>query len=248
MVYTAMTGAQQSLTLQGVISNNLANVSTTGFRGEIAAMRAVPVQGAGELSTRVSTVATTPGADLTAGPVRATGRTMDVAMQGNAWLAVQQPNGSEAYTRDGNLQINADGVLNVNGMPVLGQAGPIIVSPEATVTVMDDGTVNAVAAGSQPNTIAAVGRLKLVTPPAGTRLQRQSDGLFQNVVQGTPVPLPEDGNATVQTGALEGSNVNLVSTLVQMIAAQRLYGMQIKTISTADSDSQTANSILTLGA
>src|SRR5699024_9468313 len=126
ILYTAMGGAQQSLNRQAVIGNNLANVSTAGFRGQLYAMRAVPVRGAGELPTRVSVMATTPGSDFTPGPINATGRGLDVALERHAWLAVQDAQGDEAYTRRGDLQINAEGMITSGGQPVIGETGPII--------------------------------------------------------------------------------------------------------------------------
>src|SRR5690625_756648 len=127
MIYTAMSGAQQSVNRLSVVSNNLANVSTTGFRQQLAAMRAVPVQGAGAFGTRVSVQATTPRSDFSAGPIRTTGRRLDVALKGDAWLAVRDAQGREAYTRRGDLQVNGNGMLTSGGHPVMGADGPIVV-------------------------------------------------------------------------------------------------------------------------
>ncbi|HCE39887.1 MAG TPA: hypothetical protein DEV80_07515 [Alcanivorax sp.] len=138
ILYTAMSGAKQTMDRQAVVSNNLANVSTAGFRGQLHAMRAVPVQGDGVLPTRASVVAATPGSDFSAGPMNATGRDLDVALQGNAWLAVQSEDGGEAYTRRGDLQVDGDGVLNSAGRPVIGEGGPIVV-PLGPVSDHGDG-------------------------------------------------------------------------------------------------------------
>ncbi|MBF5056223.1 flagellar basal body rod protein FlgF, partial [Alcanivorax sp. 521-1] len=138
ILYTAMSGAKQTMDRQAVVSNNLANVSTAGFRGQLHALRAVPVQGDAALPTRASVVAATPGSDFSAGPMNATGRDLDVALQGNAWLAVQSEDGGEAYTRRGDLQVDGDGVLNSAGRPVIGEGGPIVV-PLGPVSDHGDG-------------------------------------------------------------------------------------------------------------
>ena len=160
LIYLAMTGAKATMQRQDVLAQNLANVSTTGFRAELAAFRAVPVQGDGA-STRVYALETTIGYSSDARPGAATGRNLDVAMQGNAWLAVQGLDGTEAYTRAGALDVNAEGMLVTrNGLPVLGDGGPITVPPNAEVEIGSDGTSPPCPARAEP---PAVGRLKLVT-------------------------------------------------------------------------------------
>lgn len=247
IIYTAMTGARQTLDQQAVISNNLANVSTAGFRAQLQAMRAVPVQGDGLLRTRVSVMASTPGADFSPGPINATGRDLDVALQGNAWLAVQAPDGTEAYTRRGDLQIDANGVITSGGRPVIGEGGPIVVPLGASLSVGADGTLSAIGVGENPDTLVQVGRLKLVDP-GELRLQRGEDGLFRPPTDaaGNINPLPADENARLITGALEGSNVNAVESMVAMINNARRYEMQIKVIKSADENAQRANSLLSI--
>ena len=144
MIYLSMTGAKATIQRQDVISNNLANVSTTGFRAEMAAFRAVPVRGDGA-STRVPALETTTGYDATPGPMQNTGRNLDVAMVGNAWLAVQGLDGTEAYTRAGSLDLDAQGqVVTRTGLPVMGEGGPISVPAGAggTLSIGSDGTVS----------------------------------------------------------------------------------------------------------
>src|SRR4051812_16873232 len=141
MIYLSMSGAKATMQRQETLANNLANVSTVGFRAELAAFRAVPVEGSGA-STRVYTLETTPGYDGSAGPVTGTGRNLDVAMKGNAWLAVQALDGTEAYTRGGSLDINAEGTLvTTSGLTVLGDGGPIQVPPDVQVAIGSDGTL-----------------------------------------------------------------------------------------------------------
>ncbi|HBD33245.1 MAG TPA: flagellar biosynthesis protein FlgF, partial [Cupriavidus sp.] len=163
MIYTALSGAKQILDQQAAVSNNLANASTTAFKAQVNMYRAVPVVGQ-EAQTRAFTLASTPGADMKAGPLSYTGRNLDVALQGNGWLAVQMPDGSEAYTRAGSLQVSPDGQLQTSlGLPVMGDGGPIGIPPGSTVSIGTDGTVTARGPGEAANGLAQVGKLRVVT-------------------------------------------------------------------------------------
>lgn len=241
ILYTAMSGARQSMDQQAVVSNNLANVSTVGFRAQMQALRAVPVQGDGLLPTRVSVMASTPGSDFSAGPVNATGRDLDVAMQGGAWLAVQATDGAEAYTRRGDLQVDATGMLNSAGRPVIGEGGPIIVPLGARLSMGADGTLSAIGAGEDPDALVQIGRVKLVNG-AEADLRRGEDGLFRAAAG----PLPMDDNARLVSGALEGSNVSPVESMVAMIDNGRRYEMQMKVIDTADQNARRADNLLSI--
>src|SRR5580698_3935435 len=180
MIYTAMTGAAQSLEQQSVVANNLANASTTGFRAQLSAFRDVPMnfENSGDDSTRTFVLSSTPTADYTPGPIQQTGNPLDVAVQGAGWLSVQTPDGNEAYTRAGNLHVDANGQLvTANNLPVLGANGPMAIPPGADVTIGRDGTVSALMPGDPPTAIATIDQLKLVNPDAST-LSRGDDGLF----------------------------------------------------------------------
>lgn len=244
ILYTAMSGARQSMEQQSVVSHNLSNVDTAGFRAQLHAMRAVPVQGDGVLPTRVSVAASTPGADFTPGPVNQTGRALDVAIDGEGWLAVLAQDGSEAHTRRGDLQVDGNGLLTSVGRPVMGEGGPIQVPLGAQVSIGADGTISTIGAGEDPDALVPVGRLKLVNPPQG-ELARGDDGLFRPAA-GAPAALPADENVRLASGALEGSNVSAVDAMVSMIDVARRYEMQTKVISTADENAQRANSLLSL--
>ncbi|SFT56062.1 flagellar basal-body rod protein FlgF [Halomonas saccharevitans] len=243
ILYTAMSGARQSMEQQAVVSHNLANVDTAGFRAQLHAMRAVPVQGDGVLPTRVSAAASTPGADLTTGTINQTGRSLDVAIDGPGWLAVQAADG-EAYTRRGDLQVDGDGLLTSAGRPVIGEGGPIQVPLGAQVSIGSDGTISTIGQGEDPDALVPMGRLKLVNPPAG-QLTRSDDGLFRPMGD-APAALPGDETVRLASGALEGSNVSAVDAMVSMIDVARRYEMQTKVISTADENAQRANSLLSL--
>ena len=236
MIYLSMSGAKAAMQRQDVLANNLANVSTVGFRAELAAFRAVPVQGSGA-STRVYALESTVGANHQPGAVQATGRSLDVAMKGNAWLAVQGLDGSEAYTRAGALDVNAEGLLiSKNGLTVLGDGGPINVPANSEVSIAADGTVSARGANGRSS---SVGRLKLVTPETPAALTRGPDGLFR-----AESDLSADTTARVQDGALEGSNVSVVETMVAMIAAARQFEQQMKLLQTAERQEQVAAKLL----
>ncbi|ELA01233.1 flagellar basal-body rod protein FlgF [Cupriavidus metallidurans] len=241
MIYTALSGAKQILDQQAAVSNNLANASTTAFKAQVNMYRAVPVVGQ-EAQTRAFTLASTPGADMKAGPLSYTGRNLDVALQGNGWLAVQMPDGSEAYTRAGSLQVSPDGQLQTSlGLPVMGDGGPIGIPPGSTVSIGTDGTVTARGPGEAANGLAQVGKLRVVTPPP-EGLARGDDGYFR--LRPGVDPLQQDPNVRVISGALEGSNVNPVDSMVEMIANARRFEMQMKMITGADSNDQRANALL----
>ncbi len=237
MIYLSMSGAKAALQRQDVLANNLANVSTVGFRAELAAFRAVPVEGSGA-STRVYALESTVGANHEPGAVQTTGRNLDVALKGNAWLAVQGLDGSEAYTRAGALDVDAEGQLvTKSGLLVLGDGGPITVPADNEVSIAGDGTVSAKAATGRSSTL---GRLKLVTPESPSALTRGVDGLFR----GTDGDLSADTTARLQDGALEGSNVSAVETMVAMIAAGRQFEQQMKLLQTAERQEQVAAKLL----
>jgi len=231
-----MAAAKATMHRQEVVSHNLANVSTNGFRAELAAFRAVPVRGDGA-SSRVYALESTVGYSTAPGVVQTTGRPLDVAVKGNGWLTVQALDGTEAYTRAGALEVNAEGVLtDLQGRPVVGDGGPLTIPANAEVEVASDGTVSAKVGRERPQPL---GRLKLVTPEAP--LQRGTDGLFR-AAEGD---LAADPAARVQSGALEGSNVNAVESMVAMIAAARQFEQQMKALQTAEQKEQSATKLLT---
>jgi flagellar basal-body rod protein FlgF len=239
LIYLAMAGAKASLQRQDVLAHNLANVSTTGFRAELAAFRAVPVQGDGA-STRVYALETTVGYDAQPGVVQSTGRALDVALRGDGWLAVQAFDGSEAYTRAGALEVDPQGqIVDPDGRPMLGDGGPIVVPPNARVAIAPDGAVSAAVGDAVPQ---VVGRLKIVTPESP--LQRGTDGLFR-AADGDD--LAADPAGRLQDGALEGSNVSAVQSMVGMIAAARQFEHQMRMLQGAEQRDQTAQRLLAPG-
>ncbi|TCV90728.1 flagellar basal-body rod protein FlgF [Sulfurirhabdus autotrophica] len=243
MIYIAMTGANHTLGQQATVAHNLANVTTTGFKAELNAFRALPVYGEG-LPTRTFVVDSTTGADFTPGVIQQTGRDLDMAVHGKGWIAVQASDGSEAYTRNGSLQISPNGVLQTrDGQNVLGDSGPISIPPDSEITVGKDGTVSTVPIG-QAASGAIVGRIKLVNP-SEINIVKSGDGLFR-LRDGTIAPA--DANVNLAGGALEGSNVNAAEILVNMINLARQFDMQTKLIQTAASNAQSSSQILSLTA
>lgn len=237
MIYLSMSAAKATMQRQDVLATNLANASTTGFRAEMQTARAVPLRGDGA-STRVYALETTTGYNPEAGPITATGRNLDVAMKGDAWLAVQGADGSEAYTRFGALDVNAEGTLvTKNGRTVLGDGGPIQVPANAELSIAQDGTISARQSNGKST---PVGKLKLVTPEVP--LERGDDSLFRS----PGGDLPADARARLQDGALEGSNVSAIETMVQMIAAARQFESQIKMLQTAEKGDQQAAQLLSV--
>ena len=235
MIYLSMSGAKAMLQRQDVLAHNLANVATAGFRAEMAAFRAVPVLGDGA-STRVYALESTTGYNDAPGLVENTGRTLDVALNGKAMLAVQALDGTEAYTRGGALDLDADGqLITRSGLPVLGDGGPITVPPNARLDIGSDGSISATVGSGRPQVL---GKLKLVTPEE--RLMRGDDGLFRSA--GGEVPV--DANARLQQGALEGSNVSAVETMISMITAARQFEQQMKMLQTAEQKEQAATKLL----
>lgn len=241
LIYTAMSGANAAAQRQAVLSNNLANASTNGFRAELATFRAVPVRGDGA-STRVMAVETTAGHSDTPGAAQRTGRSLDAMAVGNAWFGVQGLDGTEAYTRSGAFEVAPDGTLQTgSGLSVLSDGGsPITVPAGAEVSIGFDGNLSA-KVGNQPPSI--VGRLKLVTPSADDPLKRGSDGLFRAA---SGEPLTNDGNARVQVGTLEGSNVNAIEAMVGMIQTARQFETQMRLLQTAESNDRSAGQLLGL--
>ncbi len=241
LIYTAMTGANTAANRQAVLSNNLANVSTNGFRAELSTYRAVPVQGDGS-TTRVMALEATPGfLDIPGTPQR-TGRGMDAMTTGNAWFGVQGLDGTEAYTRNGSFEVAADGTLKTStGLTVLSDGGaPITVPAGAEVTLGNDGTLSA-KVGNQPPT--GIGRLKVATPTADDPLKRGNDGLFRTT---SGDPMPNDATAKLQLGVIEGSNVNAIETMVGMIQTARQFEAQTRLMQTAEADDRAAAQLLSM--
>ncbi|MBD9677190.1 flagellar basal-body rod protein FlgF [Pseudomonas sp. PDM18] len=241
MLYVAMSGASQNTKAMQAHANNLANISTTGFRRDFEQARAMPVFG-DSFPARVFAMSERPATDFTTGSLQETGRDLDVAAKGDSWIAVQAPDGSEAYVRTGSLEIDALGQLRTSdGMPVMGNGGPIAIPPEEKIDIGEDGTITIRGQGNNPNALATVDRIKLVTPDA-KQLEKGSDGLIR-MKSGQPAP-QVDANASVQSGVLEASNVNAVDEMTSILALSRQFELHVKMMKTAEEDSQSMARVL----
>ena len=230
MIYLAMSAARQMMNGQAQAANNLANVNTTGFKADFDAYRAMPLFGEGHPS-RVFALAERPGVDFSTGTIEHTGNALDVAISGDGFLAVQAPDGSEAYTRAGEFQLTATGqLLTADGLPVLGNGGPIALPPSETIVIGADGSITTRPAGQEASTLAQIDRLRLVRPLDMGQMVKGADGLFRQK-DGNPAPI--DATVTVTQGTLERSNVNPVTQMISMIENARQYEMAIKAMDTA---------------
>ena len=242
MIYTAMTGAKHILEQQATTAHNLANATSTGFKAQVDSFRAVPVIGQG-LPTRAFVVDSTVGADFNSGAIEHTGRDLDVAVQGNGWLVVQRPDGSEGYTRNGSLKVNENGVLQTsNGLTVMGDGGPISIPPDVTISIGKDGTISSVTNNTLPGPATVIGRLKLVNPDTAN-LKRSEEGVF---ITKNGAAAEMDANVSVVGGALESSNVNVVDAMVNMISLARQFEMQMKLVSSAENNANKASQLFNM--
>jgi flagellar basal-body rod protein FlgF len=239
-LYVAMSGAKETLRAQAANSHNLANASTNGFRADLSAFQARAVAGSGYASRVYATNSTT-GWDQSIGAQMSTGRDLDVAIQGDGFIAVQGRDGREAYTRAGDLMVDANGqLMTKTGLPVLGDGGPLSVPPSNSLAIAPDGTISIVPQGQGPETTASIGRIKLVNP-GNENVERGEDGLFR-MKDGSDAPA--DANMRVTAGALEASNVNAAEAMVNMIELARNFELQIKTIKAAEDNGAASAQLL----
>ena len=242
MLYLAMTGAKQTEYAQAINTNNLANVSTTGFRADLHSFSSVPIDGPG-VETRINAVVESYGTDFSQGAIATTGRDLDVAMRGEGFIAVQAPDGTEAYTRAGDLRVEAGGLLSTGaGHLVMGDGGPVAIPPNSSLLIGGDGTISIQPLGQGPETLAIVDRIKLVNPDTAL-LQKGSDGLLR---MADDQIANADASVSLISGALEQSNVNVAKTLVNMIELARQYEMQINVIKTSKEDADAAAQMMQL--
>ena len=239
-LYVAMTGAKQIMQAQAVNNHNIANISTIGFRADSVAFDSEPIYGPG-YATRVNAVAGDAGTDFSAGTMENTGRDLDIAINGNGFIAVRGTDGQEAYTRAGDLRVSPTGaVTTASGLAVLTESGPLVIPPSTNVSIGSDGTVSVLPQGSAPLAVTQVDRIKLVNPPTSS-LQKGDDGLLRLKAGGKA---KTDDTVSVTPGMLESSNVNAAQSLISMIELQRMYEFQVKGMNSADQNEQTSEQLL----
>jgi len=224
MLYVVMSGARQIMTKQATNNHNLANINTTGFKADIDSFKALPVSGPGQQQAKVYSEGRRAGISHAPGSIMNTGRKLDIAVNGNGFIAVQDVDGSEAYTRNGNLKVTEQGLLvTSSGHPVLGDGGPITLTAYDDVQIGSDGTITVMPVGQAGGEIAVIDRIKLVNPDLAT-VKRNQHGLFT-----TPAGQEAaDADVKLATESLESSNVNAVDALVNMIELSRQYETQVK--------------------
>lgn len=241
VLYVAMTGARENMFAQQVHANNLANATTTGFKADLEQARSMRVIGEG-IPSRVYSMSERPATNTEAGTLMATGRNLDIAAQGNDWIAVQAADGTERYTRSGELNINSAGQLvTAGGIPIMGNAGgPVVIPPAEQITIGNDGSITILPQGSPANELVLIDQVKLVTDAEG-QLWKGTDGLMRT---DDLTALQASQNAQLRSGYLESSNVNAVAELTSMISLSRQFEMQVKIMNSADENAQTASRIL----
>jgi flagellar basal-body rod protein FlgF len=243
MLYVAMSGAKETLMAQATNSNNLANANTPGFLADLQQFRAMPLYGEGH-PTRVFGMSERPAVDFTPASIVHTGGELDVAVNGDGWLTVQASDGTEAYTRRGDLAVDVNGLLTTgNGLPVIGSGGPIAIPPAEKIEIGADGTISIRPLGQASTSLAVIDRLKLVNPSIQD-MEKGADGLLQ-LKSGQPAE--EDVSVRLASGSLAGSNANIVDSMVNMIELARRYEMQVKVMKTADEMENASSSIMRMG-
>lgn len=240
-LYIAMTGAKNNMAAQTIRANNMANLNTTGFKADFEQSRSMGVYYGDGQPTRAFALTESPRADFEYGAMQTTGNPMDIAINGEGFIAVQAPDGSEAYTRAGNLAIDATGTLRTaNGLAVIGNSGPISLPPLDKIEVGSDGTISTISLGQTAETMVETNRIKLVKPEV-QNLEKGPDGLFRQRDGLTAVP---DASVRVASGVLEASNVNAMSEFTQIISLARQFDMQLKLMKTAEDNSAASAQLL----
>jgi len=228
-LYISMTGAKEALDAQSLRANNLANVSTAGFKADFHQYRSMSVFGEHHPS-RAYAMSERPGTDTGAGSYMETARDLDVAIKGDGWFAVQLQDGSEAYTRAGDLKRDVSGAVTTGtGLPVMGDGGPIVLPEYDKLVVGVDGTLSITGLGEDPLSLTQIARLKLVNPDQ-QQMVKGDDGLFR-MKDGSE--LQSDPDVQVINGMLEGSNVNPVNEMTAIISHARLFEMNVKMMQAA---------------
>lgn len=246
--FLAANAAQAAMQRQENIANNLANINTSGFRAQVVALRSTPLvalneRGQARLDTRTFSTETVTGFDARPGVMQQTGRELDLAVKTPGWFAVQRADGSEGYTRAGGFVLNDEGVLTTaEGLPVLGEGGVIEIPQGSRILLSETGLVSAVSTDPANRAVQEVGQLRLVNPNPDN-MERGTDGLFQ-LKQGDAPQAPE---VRVMSGYLEGSNVSPAESMVEMIAAQRMFDMSMKAVMMTKESDQKADTVLQAG-
>ena len=243
VLYSSMNGSQLDFNRQHIIGNNMANINSPGFKADLFKAQSLFLTGS-VTSGEARAVQQQNDTDFSDGPIVNTGNNLDVAIQGSGWFAVQDSKGKEAYTRAGNFHINENGMLvTATNLPVLGDGGPISIPPAQEINIGEDGTISIVPIDGPPGLVATIDRLRLVKLDKNN-LIKDTNGLMK-LQQGSPAPVA-DATLTIVSGALEGSNVNSVEQMVNMIASGQEFNSKMKIMGTAESNAQKLAQLLQL--
>lgn len=243
MLYVTMTGAENTFYAQSVNANNLANVSTTGFKADLAQFRSMPVFGE-TYPTRVYALAERPSTDFDPGALIPTNRELDIAIKGDGWFSVLNEQGQEAHTRNGSFKLSQEGqLLTENNLPVVGDGGEIFIPPAQKIEIGIDGTISYVPLGAPANSSVVLDRIKLSKPDLNN-LEKRTDGLIYTIDGSVP---DRDISIKLASGFLEASNVNAVESITNMIALARQFEIQLKMMNQADQNGEAATSLMQIG-
>jgi flagellar basal-body rod protein FlgF len=232
ILYNAASGGRIGFKRQEIIANNLANVNTPGFKADMYQAQTIYANTDGSNTGPSFTVQNPSAIDFSPGEMTTTGRNLDVAIEGNGWFAVSNSQGKEGYTKAGSLRLDVNGQLTTaTGHPVIGNGGPISIPPSQSINIGADGTITVVPLGGDPKSAAVIDRIKVVTLDKNN-IVRGSDGLFQLKQGGTATPA--DANVKVVSGAIEGSNVNPIDQMIEMITSGREYDAHMKVMTTIE--------------
>ena len=242
-IYIAMSGAKQNMWAQTSHANNLANANTTGFKADWEQARSMPVWGE-HYPTRAFALTERPATDFNDGPLVETGNDLDIAIQGDGLFAVIGPDGQEAYTRRGDLTVTALGqVINGDGYQLVGGGGPIALDQFEKIHFGDDGTISIRPLGAGPDQLDVVDQVKIVNPDL-RQMEKGTDGLFRQIGAPPGQVLPAVPELRIVGGFVEGSNVNSVHELTNILALTRQYEMQVKMMKTAEDVSKASERLL----
>ncbi|HAU0180616.1 TPA: flagellar basal-body rod protein FlgF [Legionella pneumophila] len=237
ILYNSISGSRSDFKRQEIIANNLANINTPGFKADLYQAQTMYMNnanGMNQFSAHSFITQNANGIDTSPGEIITTGRDLDVAIDGDGWMAVQDSQGREAYTRGGSLRLNPNGqLITASGKVVLGDGGPISIPPAQSIEIGSDGTISIVPLEGDVKSLAILDRIKLVTLDRNN-IYKNDEGLIQ-LKSGAATA---NSNIKLQSGALEGSNVNAIDQMVAMISAGREFDAQMKLLSTVDDNGQ----------